>query len=263
MQKLVSIWWQFYKYTAFIIVLMMATAMNSYADPFQYNDLIDDKPVPINKELQITWTEQSNGFTIGSFSGMYLGSASSFLSPEISSLDRGAHVQFGLSIGYRLQGSQKTVYRRQESVNLSLAKRFEFTLKWALGLGQTYERSNYDHAFDHLLSPLITFHLWESQGWGVASDLGMLLALYDLEDGEVSQIALGSHLGLKLIWKLSEQHHLYISPVWNHIYDLSAYSFREPTEKEREENPQILKFKVKGKWFNLYQVIVGYQLLGF
>ena len=120
-QHLVSIRWQFHLYTAFILVLMMTVATNSYADPFKYNELIDDKPVPINKDLQITWTDQSNGFTIGSFSGMYLGSASSFLSPEISSLDRGAHIQFGLSIGYRVQGSQRTVYRRQESINLSLA----------------------------------------------------------------------------------------------------------------------------------------------
>jgi hypothetical protein len=263
MQKLVSIQRQLHLYTTLIVALIMSFTVNSYADPFQYNELIDDNPIPINEEFQVTWTEQSNGFAIGSFSGMYLGSASSFLSPEISSLDRGAHVQFGLSIGYRVQGNQRTVYRRQKSVNLSLAKRFEFTLKWALGLGQTYERSQYDNAFDHLLSPLITFHLWESQSWGVASDLGMLLALYDLEDSEVSQITMGSHLGLKFIWKLSEHHHLYISPLWNHIYDLSAYFFREPTEKEREENPKILKFKVKGKWFNLYQVIVGYQLLGF
>ena len=230
-----------------------------WADAFQYKPLIDDQPITTKTSKQVRWDTDRSGFTVGSFGGLYLGSASSFLSPDISSLDRGTHPMFGLSIGYRVQGSNP--YQAYQS--LSLARRFEFTLKWALGLGQTYERSNYDNAFDHMMSPLLTFHLFESKNWGVATDVGSLFMIYDLEEGEVSQITLGSHLALKFIAKLSHQHHLYITPSWNYLYDFSAYSFRDPTEKELEKNPKVLKFKVNGAWFHLYQVIIGYQLLNF
>ena len=79
----------------------------------------------------------------------------------------------------------------------------------------------------------------------------------------MSQVAAGPSIAPRLTWKLSDLSQIYVEFHWSPLYDFLAYSFREPTEDELEENPELVEIKLKGKWFNHYQTIVGLRLLGF
>lgn len=225
--------------------------------PFNFNPLLDQRPITPSRERIVEWTQGASGFRVSSFLGMSFGTAASYLSPRISSLDVGTFPLFGLSLGYRL-GSQLN-----HEQGLHLLKRFEISFNTSLGFGRTYELGDYDDALDIHFRPMLTLHLAESQSWGLAGLVGLNAILFDVEEGEVSQATLGSYLGARVRWIMSDLAELYLDFGWSHLYDYLAYEFREPTEAELEENPLIVEIKEKGKWFNHYQVIMGVQLLGF
>ena len=62
---------------------------------------------------------------------------------------------------------------------------------------------------------------------------------------------------------MSDVSPLYVEFHWSPLYDFLAYSFRDPTEEELEENPEIVEIKTNGAWFNHYQAFVGLRLLDF
>ena len=233
------------------------------ADPFNYDPIIDDPPVIPQRSQTVEWVQTESGVRVGLFLGTYFGSASSFLTKELSSLDTGTHPQFGLTFGYRFSGEASQNRRGRRWLAGGIARRFELSLQCSAGFGRTYERRDYDDAFDFLLRPQLTFHLLDGQLIGLGVIAGLQAAIFDIERGEVSQAALGPILGGRMTWKVSRNNHVFIEGGWSHLYDFLAYSFRPPTDDELMENPQITKFKVTGDWFNLYQITVGYQLLGF
>lgn len=221
--------------------------------PFNFNPLLDASPTPPKAERIVEWTEGASGFRVGSFVGLTFGSAASYLSPRISSLDLGTFPLFGLSLGARLgMGEVEGILRR-----------FELSFSSALGFGRTFERGDYDNALDIHLRPTIGIHLLESLNWGFSTSVGLNVIIFDSEDGEVSQVTSGSYLSPRLTWKMSDIAHVYLEFSWSYLYDFLAYSFREPTEEELIDNPAILEIKEKGAWFNHYQVCGGLQLLGF
>lgn len=221
--------------------------------PFDFNPILDMAPFNPQKERMVEWTQGASGFRVGSFVGVYFGSAASYLSPRISSLDVGTFPLFGLTLSLRFgSGSTNKVLQM-----------FELSFNTALGFGQTFEKGDYDDALDIHIRPMLTAHLLESQTWGLAGSLGLNAIIFDTEEGEVSQFATGVYLAPRVTWKLSDFAQIYIEFAWSPIYDHLAYDFREPTEEELEENPQIIEIKEKGKWFNQYQVLGGLRLLGF
>ena len=221
--------------------------------PFNYNPLLDTAPTAPKSERIVEWTKSASGFRIGSFVGLSFGSAASYLSPRISSLDVGTFPMCGLSLGVRLGAGEVE----------GMLRRFELSLSGALGFGRTYERGDYDDALDIHLRPALTIHLLESLNWDLSTITGLNLVAFDSEDGEVSQLAMGSYIAPRITWKMNELAHIYLEFSWSHLYDFLAYSFREPTEEELLDNPAILEIKEKGEWFNQYQVLGGLQLLGF
>ena len=225
----------------------------SQTGPFKYNPVLDAPPIIPKKERSVEWTKAASGFRVGSFAGVSFGSAASYLSPRISSLDVGTFPLFGLSLSLRFGANSKS----------SIAKMFELSFNTALGFGRTYEKGDYDNALDVHIRPMLTAHLLEGQRWGLASSLGLNAIIFDTENGEVSQFATGLYLAPRITWKLSDLAQLYLEFAWSPIYDHLAYEFREPTEEELEENPQIIEIKEKGAWFNQYQVLGGLRLLGF
>jgi hypothetical protein len=233
------------------------------ANPFKYDPIIDDPPIIPQRSQTVEWVQTDSGVRVGAFLGAYFGSASSFLTKELSSLDTGTHPQFGLTLGYRFSGETSASTRGERWLAGGIARRFELSLQCSAGFGRTYERRDYDDAVDVLLRPQLTFHLLDGQLIGLGVIAGLQAAIFDIERGEVSQAALGPMFGGRLTWKVSRNNHVFIEGGWSHLYDFLAYSFRPPTEDELIENPQITRFKVTGDWFNLYQVTVGYQLLGF
>ena len=221
--------------------------------PFNYNPLLDTPPSTPASERKVEWTKSASGFRVGSFVGLSFGSAASYLSPRISSLDVGTFPLFGLSLGMRLGAGEIE----------GVLRRFELSLSGALGFGRTYERGDYDDALDIHLRPALTLHLLETLTWDLSTQLGAQVIAFDSESGEVSQIAFGSYIGPRITWKMSEIAHVYLEFGWAYLYDFLAYSFREPTEDELLDNPAIIEIKEKGEWFNHYQISGGLQLLGF
>ncbi|MAD60880.1 MAG: hypothetical protein CMH49_05120 [Myxococcales bacterium] len=221
--------------------------------PFDFNPLLDQRPITPKRERSVEWTQGASGFRVSSYLGLSFGSAASYLSPRISSLDVGTFPLFGVSLAYRL-GSGSTDH---------WAKRIELSLNGSLGFGRTFELGTYDDALDIHLRPMLTLHLLEGQSFGLATVAGLNAIMFDVEEGEVSQLALGSYLGARTRWIISDQAELYLEFAWSHLYDYLAYEFREPTEAEIEDNPSIVEIKEKGQWFNHYQILLGLQLLGF
>ena len=223
------------------------------APPFDDDPILDVAPQPPSRERVVQWTQGASGFRIGSFGGISTGSAASYLSPRISSLDRGTFPLFGLSLGYRLGSDQNT----------GILRRFELDLSTALGFGRTFEKGDYDDALDLHIRPGLSFYILEGQRWAMSANLTLNTIIFDLEGGEVSQIAIGPATGGRITWKLSDLSQLYLQLSWSPVYDILAYSFRDPTEEELEDNPEIKEIKVKGEWFNHYQLVIGMRLLGF
>ncbi len=223
------------------------------APPFDFNPLIDQRPITPKRERTVEWTQGASGFRVASFLGLSFGSAASYLSPRISSLDVGTFPLFGLSLGSRL-GS---------GLDDHWVKRLELSLSTSLGFGRTFELGDYDDAIDIHLRPMLALHVLEGQSWGLVALGGLNGIMFDVEEGEVSQVTLGSYLGTRVRWVMSDLAELYIEFGWSHLYDYLAYEYREPTEAELEDNPLIVEIKEKGKWFNHYQVLLGLQLLGF
>lgn len=221
--------------------------------PFNSNPLLDDPPQREGSERAVSWTEGSSGFRIGSFAGLSFGSAASYLSPRISSLDVGTFPLFGLSLSVRLGTGEVD----------GLLRRFELSINSALGFGRTFERGAYDDALDIHIKPMVTLHLFETLNWGFAVSGGLSAIAFDSEDDEVSQLGLGPYLAPRITWNMNDNAQLYFEFGWSSLYDFLAYSFREPTEEEVIDNPSILEIKEKGEWFNHYQVIGGLRLLGF
>lgn len=226
---------------------------DSASPPFDYNPLLDGRPLTPNRERSVEWTRGASGLRIGTYAGISFGSAASYLSPRISSLDLGTFPLFGLSLGVRLGADQPESFKR----------RFELTLNTALGFGRTFERSEYDNALDVHLRPSLTFHISESQAWGLSASASLNLIVFDVEDGEVSQVGVGPAFAPRFTWKMSDLSQLYFELHWSPLYDVLAYSFREPTASELEDNPDIVEVKMSGQWFNHYQALFGLRLLGF
>jgi hypothetical protein len=250
----------FYLSRLILISVCLASSMTTgfgkdvnESPPFDFNPLLDDPPFMPQRTRVTEWTQGASGFRVSSFLGLSFGSAASYLSPRISSLDIGTFPLFGLSLGVRLGGGYPDGF----------IKRLELGINAAVGFGRTFEQGGYDDAIDLHFRPTLTTHIFESQSWGVATSVGLNAIIFDSEDGEVSQLALGSYLAPRLTWKTSDLAQLYLEFGWSYIYDFLAYSFREPTEEEIEDNPQILEIKEKGDWFNHYQLIIGLRLLGF
>lgn len=245
------------KVITFLIILMGCQSSWAKkvdeAPPFDFNPLLDQRPITPQRERSVVWTQGASGFRVSSYLGLSFGSAGSYLSPRISSLDVGTFPLFGLSFAYRL-GS---------GLNDHWVKRLELSLSSSLGFGRTFELGAYDDAIDIHLRPTLALHLLEGQTWGLAAVSGLNAIMFDVEEGEVSQVALGSYLGARTRWIMSDQAEIYLEFAWSHLYDYLAYEFREPTEAELEDNPLIVEIKEKGKWFNHYQVLLGLQLLGF
>ena len=221
--------------------------------PFDYNPILDARPKVPRRERVVEWTRGASGFRVGTYFGVSFGSAASYLSPRISSLDLGTFPLFGLSLGVRLGADQ----------NQGLLRRFELGINGALGFGRTYEKGDYDNALDIHLRPSITCHFAEGQRWATSASVSLNTIIFDSEDGEVSQIAVGPSFAPRLTWKMGDLSQVYVEFHWSPLYDFLAYSFRDPTEDELEENPEIIEIKEKGKWFNHYQAIIGLRLLGF
>ena len=241
----------------FLLILMNSSPSRSKKTdeqpPFDFNPLLDQRPITPQRERLVEWTQAPSGFRVSSYLGLSFGSAASYLSPRISSLDVGTFPLFGLALAYRL-GS---------GLNDHWVKRFELSLNTSLGFGRTYEQGAYDDAFDIHFRPMLALHLLEGQTWGFAAVSGINAIMFDIEEDEVSQVALGSYLGTRTRLIISDQAELYLEFGWSHLYDYLAYEYREPTEAELDENPLIVEIKEKGKWFNHYQVLLGLQLLGF
>lgn len=213
--------------------------------PFDYDPLIDDFPTTPKRERQVIKLHSGLGFQIGPFVGMYFGAAGSYLTPNLSSLDYGAFPQYGLHVGYQL------------------SPRWTLGIDGSFGTGRTYEDRNYDDAFDVLFRPSLSFAPLNGRSWKWNIELGGQLAVYDLEEGQVSQIAVGPYTGSQILYKLSPLSHLYLGFGWSYLYDFFAYRFRPPTEEELMDNPNVVKFKVNGAWFHLNQWTLGYRISGF
>jgi hypothetical protein len=212
---------------------------------FQYDPLIDDPPLIYTRSRAVQQLGLPSGFQIGPFLGVYFGAAASYLTSELSSLDAGAFPQYGLHVGYQISP--------------------RWVLGWdaSFGTGRTFEEGSYDTAFDLLFRPSLSIAPLMGKSWKWTIDLGGQGVIYDLERQEVSQIAVGSYVGTQLIYNLDGSSQIYLGFGWSYLYDLFAFSFRDPTEEEQIENPNIARFKVKGAWFNLNQVMIGYRLFGF
>ena len=230
-----------------------AVSAETVPPPFDYNPILDARPKVPRRERVVEWTRGASGFRVGTYLGVSFGSAASYLSPRISSLDLGTFPLFGLSLGVRLGADQTQ----------GLLRRFELGLNGALGFGRTFEQGDYDNALDIHLRPSLTCHFAEGQRWATSASVSLNTIIFDSEDGEVSQIAVGPSFAPRLTWKMSDLSQLYVEFHWSPLYDFLAYSFRDPTEDELDENPEIIEIKEKGKWFNHYQAIIGLRLLGF
>ena len=236
-----------------MLILSKRCLAESDPAPFNYNPILDARPTTPQRERMIEWTQGASGFRIGSYLGVSFGSAASYLSPRISSLDIGTFPLFGLSLGVRLGADQVE----------GLLRRFELSVNGALGFGRTFEKGDYDNALDIHFRPSVTCHFAEGQRWATSLSVSLNTIIFDSEDGEVSQIGIGPSVAPRLTWKMSDLSQIYVEFHWSPLYDFLAYSFREPTEDELEENPELVEIKLKGKWFNHYQTIVGLRLLGF
>ena len=223
------------------------------ASPFEYSPLLDVAPETPRRERTIEWTEGASGFRVGSYLGVSFGSAASYLSPRISSLDLGTFPLCGLYLGYRLGSTHAEGW----------VKRFELGINSALGFGRTFELNNYDDALDVHIRPMVTYHFAEGESWVTSLGVGLNIIVFDLEDEEVSQIGIGPAFAPRLTWKMGDLSQVFFEFQWSPLYDFLAYSFREPTEDELMDNPEILEIKENGKWFNHYLGIVGLRLLGF
>ena len=242
----------------FLFVLLSASQVRGEEQdredaPFDFNAVLDSPPGIPSKERVVEWTQGAGGFRVGMFGGLSFGSAASYLSPRISSLDRGMFPFVGLSFSYRL-GAGRTQ---------GLLRRFELDLSSALGFGRTFEKGDYDDALDIHIRPGVTFHAFEGQQWATSLMMQFNAIVFDSEGGEVSQLAVGPAIGPRLTWKMSDLSQIYLSFSWSTVYDFMAFSFRDPTEEELEDDPTIKEIKVKGDWFNHYQVSLGFRLLGF
>lgn len=221
--------------------------------PFEFNPILDGAPSTPQSSSRVDWIQGASGLRVSSFTGLSFGSAASYLSPRISSLDIGTFPLFGISFSHRLGAGQTD----------GLVKRFELGLSTAIGFGRTFEKGDYDDAIDIHLRTYTTVHLLENQDWSLATSLGLHAVAFDNEESEVSQIAVGPYFAPRLTWKTGDLAHIYFEFAWSYLYDFLAYSFREPTVEELEDNPLIVEIKEKGAWFNHYQIIIGLRLLGF
>ena len=212
---------------------------------FDYDALIDDPPITQKRGRFIQQVGTPSGFQIGPFIGMYFGAAASYLTSELSSLDAGAFPQYGLHIGYQI------------------SPRWTIGLDSSFGTGRTFEEGAYDTAFDLLFRPSLSISPLIGKSWKWTIDLGGQIVVYDLERQEVSQVGVGPYTGTQLIYNLDKSSQIYLGFGWSYLYDLFAFSFRPPTEEELMDNPNLVRFKVKGAWFNLNQVMLGYRLFGF
>lgn len=187
------------------------------------------------------------GLVVATEVGAYFGVSSSFKTNDLSTLYGGTHSRFGLSLGARLP------------------RKLELALGLNLGFGETYKRREFQHALD-LFSELSLSYFGLTLGDATfAPKVGGLLALYDVEveQSSVSQVAYGLSAGLKLAYLLSPTNELYLDFTWSPIYNTTAFYLRDPTDEEREENPEAYKYKVNGERGHLFLISVGYRLFGF
>ena len=217
----------------------------SESGSFSYNEILDDSPIFPKKQLSFTVRTERTGLKVGAYTGLYSGAAASYLSPDFAALDQGTFPNFGMYIGGHFWLP------------------VELGLSVGLGLGRTFERGNYDDAYDILIRPQLIYHAIDWPSWTLTGISGIQINLYDNEFDEVSQLGMGPYLGAGAIWKLSPQNELLFEGGTSYLWNPLAYSFRSATQQELEDNPDVDRYKTLGEWFQLFQVNIYWRILGF
>jgi len=212
-----------------------------------YDPILDEPPVAPAAGARRVEGRRVGGLVVSTDVGLYFGSVSSFLTTQEATLYGGAHPRVGVQLGGRLP----------------VALPLELSAGAALGFGETFERDAFDSAVDVLLSARALYLPLEGARWSLGVELGAQLSLFDFERGTISQYGVGALLGGLAAYRLSDTSQLFLGASWVPTYLPGAFSLRDATEEEREENPGVTQFKVVGEWESAFQVTVGYRLFGF
>lgn len=220
--------------------------MPSGVDPNAFDPILDTpREADPGRERRVSQHDaRSPGFTVGTHLGVYMGAVRSYLTSDLSTLESTARGNLGFGLGYRTRSL------------------IELGIDVDLGLGQTFEPEIDDSvfAFDLLTEPRILAHYYETESFSAYAGVGLLSILFDLELAGLNQAGAGPNLIAGLQWRTDRHSLLYIEASACAFYDSLAYRYREPTESELEDDPNLGDIRVDGDWFGIFRLTIGYRL---
>ena len=215
------------------------------SDPDVYDPILDVPPAAMGPGTRLqTPDPTAPGVYVGAFLGLSLGHVRSVLTDELSELEGDANGLVGFELGYR----------HGQWVDLGL--------NIALGFGSTWapKTRTYDDAFDLLLAVRAVGHVYETERWGLYTGLGGDAVFYDLEPAGLNQAGVGPALFAGLQRRLGPHSLIFLEASWGPFFDFLAYRYKQPTEAQLLEDPDLGVKKIIGKWFHLVRLSVGYRL---
>jgi hypothetical protein len=217
------------------------------ADPNEYDPLLDrpadERAVP----SRIISTKRAvPGLRVSSHGGLYFGHIESFLTEDVSRLQRGVRPNFGFGLGRRLNSA------------------LEFGVDVDLGLGKTHQPfdGGTKSAIDVLIEPRLFAHYYEAVTWSAYGGVGGLFGLFDVSYQGVSQLGIGPTALLGVELRSDRFSALVFELSGSFFYDVYAYDDVPVTVGEGPAAMTVLQ-KDRGDWFQIFRLNVGYRLSGF